>query len=80
MEEGAWQMLAEIRVTGKVDQAELIKICEKIEKIKSMPDGTRELVWEIERQLRARSYCNNRLMWLAWKLEEAGIRVKWREC
>lgn len=73
-------MLAEIYIAVEVNQTKLTKACEKMDMLKSKPCGTRELIWAIEENHSAKSYCNNRLMWLAWKLEEAGIRVKWREC
>jgi len=55
-------------------------ICDKLRNIESRPDGTYELICDIERDGEARSYCNDRIMWLGWKLESNGIRVKWFEC
>lgn len=73
-------MLSKIVIVGKVDKTKLEKFCEKLRSMKSKPDGTWELTCEIERKGEAISYSNKRLMWLAWKLEEAGFRVKWSEC
>ena len=73
-------MISKIEIVGKVDKSKLEKLCEKLRSMKSRPEGVYELTCEIERTGEAVSYCNNRLMWLGWKLEEAGIRVKWSEC
>ena len=61
-------------------ETNISKICDKLRNSKRRPDGTYELICELEREGEARSYCNDRVMWLGWKLESNGIHVKWFEC
>lgn len=80
MEEGAWEMLSEIYLLKEVEALKLEKVCDKVRKLKSMPSGTTEIVWQFERDKVATSYCRDRLYWLAYQFEKAGISVGWREC
>ena len=73
-------MLAKIKIVGKVDQSKLEKVCKKLRNLKSRPDGTYELIILLESEHEATSYCNDRVMWLGWQLEKAGIHVKWSQC
>ena len=73
-------MLSKIVLIGEVNKEKLEKVCDKLNSLKSKPYGVTELIWQINRESEAISYCNNRLLWLGWKLEEAGFKVKWSEC
>lgn len=70
-------MLGKIKIIGEVDQSKLEKICKKLRNLKSRPDGTYELICDLERTHEAISYCNDRIMWLGWQLEKQGIHIKW---
>ena len=73
-------MLAAIKIVGKVEAKKFDKVCEKIRKMKSRPDGVYELVCELEYRNVAKSYCNDRLFWLAYQLERNGIKCEWYKC
>ncbi|WP_410495174.1 hypothetical protein QTL86_03320 [Cellulosilyticum sp. ST5] len=81
MEEGAWKMLSEIYALDKnnVDIKKLTQVCDKIRKLKSMPSGVTEIVWQFQRDKVATSYCRDRLYWLAYQLEKNGISVGWKK-
>ena len=73
-------MLAKIKIVGKVDRNKLTKICEELSSLSDKPQGTYEIIWDINRDLKAVSYSNDRLFWLAWQLEKRGFQVKWSTC
>ena len=73
-------MLSEIYLLNKQVETEVLaKACVKLDKLKSMPSGTRELIWQFQRDKVATSYCRDRLYWLAYQLEKNGIGVGWKE-
>ena len=79
MEEGA-SMLYKIMLSGEVDRNKLTKTCDDISSLKDKPQGTYDLIWDVNRDLKAVSYNNDRLFWLAWQLEKRGFQVKWSQC
>lgn len=65
---------------AKEDAKAAEKLAYKLSNLKNKPDGTYELIWSIPRYGYAESYNNDRIMWLGWQLEKAGIDVTWEKC
>lgn len=73
-------MLYKIMLSGEVDRNKLTKTCDELSSLEDKPQGTYEIIWDINRDLKAVSYSNDRLFWLAWQLEKRGFHVKWSQC
>ena len=50
-------------------------IAETIQKDRDYINGTMELLWELEREGKCKSYARNRIYFLAYKLDILGIRA-----
>lgn len=69
--------LSKLILLNQEDRDKVESIERKLDKLKSIPSGTIELLWELESEGECVSYCNERIMWVGWQLEKNGIEVEW---